>query len=352
MKYIIFLSFLFVVSMNARGQRTNKLDSTGNAGIGILSPTEKLEIYSYGLSNIKLTNYGDVLGTVGAIKFNMAGTDVGGLEVERTVASGRRSAMKFFVRGDSVSEAMRMIENGNVGIGETIPTARLHVSGKQNTVSAKFSQSGISSADGFLSILNGTNSSTGYFPTLLGRAYMPGRSLGLYIIGEPDDVVPPVSDASFGAIILNGRTKAAGRLLNSNVLVVNNGDSNLLMVKANGSIGIGTITPGPYKLAVEGTIGARKIKITQVKPWADFVFAADYKLPTIQEVEDFISIHQHLPDIPSAAEVTKDGIDLGEINQKLLQKIEEQMLYIIEMNKKINSLTNEMKDLKEKVSAK
>lgn len=126
----------------------------------------------------------------------------------------------------------------------------------------------------------------------------------------------------------------------------------LFVVCLNASAHIGTTTPGPYKLAVEGTIGVRKIRVTQVNPWADFVFAADYKLPTLQEVEDFISIHQHLPDVPSAAEVAKDGIDLGEINQKLLQKIEEQMLYIIEMNKKINVLTNEMKDLKEKVNTK
>ncbi|MGO4292587.1 hypothetical protein [Chitinophaga sp. RAB17] len=352
MKHVFFLSLLFAACLNASGQRTNRLDSTGNAGIGILAPTEKLEIYSNTLSNIKLTNFSDILGSVGALKFNMAGTDVGRLEVERTVASGRRSAMKFFVRGDSLSEVMRIIENGNMGIGETLPNARLHVSGKQNSVSARFSQSGIPSTDGFFSILNGTNSPTVYFPTLLGRSYAPGRSLGLYIIGEPEDVTPPASDAAFGAIILNGRTKSAGRLVYNNVLTVNNGDSNLLMIKANGNVGIGTIAPGPYKLAVEGTIGARKIKVTQVTPWADFVFDSDYKLPSLQEVEDFISINKHLRDIPSAAEVTKDGIDLGEINQKLLQKIEEQMLYIIEMNKKINTLTNEMKDLKEKVSAK
>jgi len=125
-----------------------------------------------------------------------------------------------------------------------------------------------------------------------------------------------------------------------------------MMINNIGNVGIGTTTPGPYKLAVEGTIGARKIKVTQVTPWADFVFDSDYKLPAIHEVEAFISINKHLPDIPSAAEVTKDGIDVGEMNQKLLQKIEEQMLYIIEMNKKVTTLTNEVKDLKEKVAAK
>jgi hypothetical protein len=109
-----------------------------------------------------------------------------------------------------------------------------------------------------------------------------------------------------------------------------------MKVLANGNIGIGTTTPGSYKLAVEGTIGARKMKVTQAN-WADFVFDPEYRLPSLQEVERFVKTHKHLPDIPSAKEVVEEGIDLGEMNKRLLQKIEEQMLYIIELNKMLKA---------------
>ncbi|MBO9728860.1 MAG: hypothetical protein J7623_09505 [Chitinophaga sp.] len=350
MKYTFLFSLLFLGCLSVSAQRTNKLDSTGNVGIGTLTPTEKLEISSGGLSKIKLTHSSDVLGTVGALKFNMAGSDLGSLEVERYIASGRRSNMKFFVKGDSLAEAMRIIETGAIGIGETSPVARLHVNGKEKTIFSTFTQEGVAASDAALSIKSATGTSGVYIPALVGRTYYPGRSFGLYIIGEAEDVLT-TPDIAMGAIILDGRNKNSSRLNTNNVLAVNSGGVNLMQVKANGSVGIGTTDPGPYKLAVEGTIGARRVKVTQATPWADFVFADDYKLPSLQEVESFINVNKHLPEIPSAAEVAKEGIDLAEINQKLLQKIEEQMLYIIEMNKKINSLTSEMKELKSKVAA-
>lgn len=120
-----------------------------------------------------------------------------------------------------------------------------------------------------------------------------------------------------------------------------------MVFKGNGNIGIGTSNPGTYKLAVEGTIGARKVKVTTLA-WADFVFEDDYKLLTIPELEKYILLHKHLPDIPSAKEVNLDGIELGEMNKKLLQKIEEQALYIIELNKKLEGLTERFNQLEKK----
>lgn len=119
-----------------------------------------------------------------------------------------------------------------------------------------------------------------------------------------------------------------------------------MTILGNGNVGIGTTTPGSYKLAVEGTIGARKVKVTQQANWADFVFEPEYELPSLQEVEAFVRKHKHLPDIPSAKEVAEEGVDLGEMNKLLLQKIEEQMLYIIELNRKIELLSNEVQALK------
>lgn len=121
---------------------------------------------------------------------------------------------------------------------------------------------------------------------------------------------------------------------------------NALSVNGAGNVGMGVYPQAGYKLAVAGTIAARKMKVT-LETWADYVFRAGYKLPTIDETEAFIQVNKHLPGIPSEKEVAKEGIDVGEMNKLLLQKIEEQMLYIIEMNKEVKELKRELRELKE-----
>jgi hypothetical protein len=114
----------------------------------------------------------------------------------------------------------------------------------------------------------------------------------------------------------------------------------------NGNVGIGTTTPGTYKLAVEGTIGARKIKITQ-EAWADYVFDSCYHLPTLHQVEAYIQQNKHLPEVPSATEVKKDGLDLGDNQAVLLKKIEELTLYIIEQNKQAENQKQQLETQKQ-----
>lgn len=111
---------------------------------------------------------------------------------------------------------------------------------------------------------------------------------------------------------------------------------NTVINAKGGNVGIGTMVP-MAKLAVDGDIFARKIKVTQSN-WPDYVFHADYKLPTIAELENYILLHQHLPDIPSAKEIENDHLDLGEMDKKLLQKLEEQTLYIIQLHKELEAL--------------
>ena len=116
---------------------------------------------------------------------------------------------------------------------------------------------------------------------------------------------------------------------------------------ANGNLGLGTESPDS-KLAVNGTIHTKEVRV-DLNGWSDFVFANDYKLPTLKEVETYISENKHLPEIPSEAEVSENGINLGEMNAKLLQKIEELTLYMIDMNRRMNQLETENTELKEKV---
>lgn len=106
----------------------------------------------------------------------------------------------------------------------------------------------------------------------------------------------------------------------------------------NGNVGIGTLVP-KERLSVNGKIRAQEIKV-ETANWPDYVFAKDYKLPSLQETEKHIQEKGHLPDIPSAEDVKTNGVDLGEMNAKLLKKIEELTLYLIEL-KKLNETQNE-----------
>ncbi|MCK7556134.1 tail fiber protein [Chitinophaga sedimenti] len=137
-------------------------------------------------------------------------------------------------------------------------------------------------------------------------------------------------------------------------LVANSGGFGIYNAEAPGyawfaspqnNIGIGTTTPGEYKLAVNGKVKAQSIKVTMTG-WPDYVFASDYYLPSIRELEAFVNANKHLPDVPNAREVEKEGIDLGDMNKKLLQKIEELTLYLIDQHKKIETLQAEVEMLK------
>lgn len=119
--------------------------------------------------------------------------------------------------------------------------------------------------------------------------------------------------------------------------------------KPDGNIGIGTTTPGTYKLAVEGTIGARKVKVTQTA-WADFVFKPDYELRSLKQVENYIKENGHLPEIPSAKDVETEGLDVGEMNKKLLQKVEELTLYIIQLKKDSEAQQQMIQELKASIN--
>ncbi|WP_231121169.1 hypothetical protein [Epilithonimonas vandammei] len=99
--------------------------------------------------------------------------------------------------------------------------------------------------------------------------------------------------------------------------------------------------------AFQAKIEAREIKVTQ-SPTADFVFADNYNLPKLEEVEEHIKEKRHLPEIASAKEMEKEGVNIGEFQIKLLQKIEELTLYSIEQNKELQKLKAEIKELKKK----
>ena len=105
-------------------------------------------------------------------------------------------------------------------------------------------------------------------------------------------------------------------------------------------------TPAGYNLYVSKGILTEKLKVANsadVMNWSDFVFNKDYKLRSLHDVESYINANKHLPEIPSAKEVGEEGIDVAAMDARLLQKIEELTLYIIQQQKEIDELKKQGK---------
>lgn len=114
-------------------------------------------------------------------------------------------------------------------------------------------------------------------------------------------------------------------------------------------VGLGaTPPPAGYKVAVGGKIMAEEVVIKLQANWPDYVFATDYQLPTIEELQIYIAKNRHLPGIPSAEIVEEEGLKIGEMNVELVKKMEELTLYIIQLKEEVNQLNAKIKTLEKK----
>lgn len=230
---------------------------------------------------------------------------------------------------------------GNVGIGTNSPTASLEintpaVTGAETLLKLRVSDA----AQDYFRIANGTNADAQLVPTLNGYRISDNRPV-LYVTASTEANIDSGSDP---LMVFDSRTSSAS-ILTRPLFSWDSYGNRKMILNANGSLGIGTNTTGNHKLAVEGSIGAREVKV-QATGWSDFVFKKEYRLPAIEEVEKHINEKGHLQEIPSEEEVMKNGINLGEMDSKLLQKIEELTLYIIEQNKKNNKQSEEIERIK------
>ena len=132
---------------------------------------------------------------------------------------------------------------------------------------------------------------------------------------------------------------------------------NGMVITKSGNVGFGTENPMSKldvngdikgnKLDINGTIRAKEVKI-EATGWSDFVFGEDYKLPSLSEVESHIKEYKHLPDVPSEKQVLEEGVNVVEMQAKLLQKIEELTLYVIDLKKENKKLENRINELENK----
>jgi len=182
---------------------------------------------------------------------------------------------------NSTAGASSYIASGNVGIGTTSPITKMDVRG---SIIAGTTDLAIGSIGSFLQIQQGAGTGNTF------------SSIGAYSNGGN----------------------------NWNNLIFQSGGGNVL-------IGQTTQANSAYKLDVWGSARASKMVVNATG--ADFVFEPTYKLPALSDIERYIRQNHHLSEIPSAAEMQKDGMDVGELNTKLLQKVEELTLYLIEKDK-------------------
>jgi hypothetical protein len=124
--------------------------------------------------------------------------------------------------------------------------------------------------------------------------------------------------------------------------------NNILQIVGN--VGIGTDDTKGYKLAVGGNVVAEEVVVKLKQNWPDYVFHKDYKKTNLSELENYIHDNGHLPNIPDANEISSKGVNVGMVQAKLLEKIEELTLYLIDQNKKIEKLENDVSSLKKKVT--
>ena len=115
-----------------------------------------------------------------------------------------------------------------------------------------------------------------------------------------------------------------------------------------GNVGIGTANP-QYRLSVNGVIGAKDVIVTNTG-WSDYVFHPGYRLQPLSEVREYIQEHHHLPGIPSEAEVKEKGVNVGEMQSKLLAKVEELTLHLIQQEKDNRELRNRLTELENRLA--
>lgn len=320
------------------------INASGQIGIGTTSPGHQVHVTG-----------GDffVESSVGKIIF---GYNSGGNQW-RLASTGAGADLRWYT-WDGATETARHYfqQNGNVGIATGIPApiARLDVLGAGITSATNSFMLRKSNGDTVMRVRDDGRIGIDFNGSSYGRTLNIGGT-GINFYG---------SDASttFGGAIFPTDT--------SLVLWSDSPANHYLVLQPSwGNTGIGTYTPNAklhlngtmliggnsattatgYSLSVDGKIICEEARVQLSGSWPDYVFGDNYKLMPLEELEKNIRRNKHLPNIPSAAEVTaQKGFDLGDMNKRLLEKIEELTLYLIEMKKENNILSERISRLEEK----
>jgi hypothetical protein len=310
------------ISIRPNGTQALWAQPDGRVGIGTISPQHRLDVAGAVRTSsfFYLTNVGTT-GNQGISADDAFGSTV--FSITRQPNNETRFQSfgyhTFFSGGSSGSEKMRITESGSVGIGTSNPAARLSI--RANTQSQG---------------LIVANCDTQGYQTHLGFTTADQGRIGL----APESYLNLYNNGRWN--FNSGNTSAQTQPISFST-----DDLVRMTIATNGNIGIGTTNP-QQKLHVKGTVYSTEVKVdVAAGTGPDYVFAANYQLPTLDYIKSYIAQHQHLPEVPSAKEMEANGVNLGEMNLLLLKKIEELTLFVIQQREIIGSLEKEVKQLKE-----
>ncbi|MCX6319854.1 MAG: hypothetical protein NTW29_21425 [Bacteroidetes bacterium] len=318
------------------------IDNSGKVGIGTITPAHLLHINGGDLF-VQSSSGLIRLGYAGANEWQMATTGAGADLRWYTTPDG----------GTTITPRHYFSQNGNVGIGgfsgPGVPLGRLDVIGAGTTSSTNTFILRNSLLDTIMRVRDDGRMGIGYNSTTYGRTInLGGTGINFYTANE----------AGFGGAVFPTDT--------SLVIWSNSGLNNYLIFQPSwGNTGVGTYSPNAkfhvngtilvggtnqriatnYEVSVDGEIMCENLTMQNSTSWPDYVFENDYKLMPLADLEKSIRENKHLPNVPSAAEISKTGINMQVITKAHMEKIEELTLYIIQLKKEIDELRGELKKI-------
>jgi len=391
MKKLILTSLLFANSITFFGQNT--FPETGNAGIGTTTPSHKLDVKTNSSTNVKTYNFGleTTVNTAGGWARSMR---IRNENDNKTVTFGGYNGRAYISTGFDITSdqtgyrnaKLMILEDGNVGLGTNVPTEKLEVHDGSIVIQRPENDQGNHGALIFKRDLGqvgkiwfdpeGTENRNLYFSSVDNVADLTIGETGNVGIGEsePDEklevnngnvrvkegnimIETTEEDKSVGISLSNGSGVASMKLSSqedNNVLYIDAGlaPGPSTLTLAGTYVGIGTENPDS-KLTVNGKVHCKEVLVDlSIEEFPDYVFQKyytgtselkeGYNMPTLAEVEAFTKKNHHLPSVPSAKEISEEGLELKKMTNLLLQKIEELTLYTIEQEKRIQTLEGQL----------
>jgi hypothetical protein len=320
----------------------NIFEETGRASIGSVSGGANLKIVDYACKNLGALTLTEPDYNNSMILLESSTNSMLGLSYNKLAANGSfgfTAGGKIYHASDGYSfsttenqNAFEIYSNGNVGINNPpINRGKVNIgmNGEPYEGYIEISDPG---RDYEMKIFNaGGNIGSSWGGGI--SAHTKDNHYALCFVGDNRGT----STGSRGIIVFDGRMGNSSALDNQVVFEFCSGyGKRLTHIDGSGSFIV------KKDIEAAGTIRASEIKVRATGNTADFVFSDSYELRDLQQVEDFIKEHKHLPDIPSSEEMEASGVNLGEMNKMLLQKIEELTLYVISLQKEKDSLRAEL----------